>query len=72
MTDTAKKRPDFDAYFVPDRENPYWTKIGAAWAHNDGNGFNIRFDLLPNSPGDIVLRVAKPNDAEGAEAPPST
>ena len=53
---------------MPDRENPYWTKIGAAWAHNDGNGFNLRFDLLPNSPGDIVLRVAKPKDAQGDEA----
>lgn len=68
MTDTTpKKRPDFTAYFVPDRENPYWTAIGAAWQHQDGEGFSIRLDLLPNAPGDIVLRKRKPKEATPAE-----
>lgn len=72
MTDTtatqAKRRPDLTAWFVPDRENPYWTAIGAAWAHQDGEGFRIRLDLLPNTPGDIVLRKRKPKEATPAEA----
>lgn len=71
MTDTTanagKKRPDLTAYFVPERDNPYWTQIGAAWKHQDGEGFTIRLDLLPNASGDIVLRKRKPKEATPAE-----
>lgn len=70
MTDTTQtkgKRPDLTAYFVPDRENAYWTQIGGAWKHSDGEGFSIRLDLLPNAPGDIVLRKRKPKEAAPAE-----
>ncbi|MCW6512029.1 hypothetical protein [Lichenifustis flavocetrariae] len=49
-------------YFVPDRENPYWTPIGAAGAHSDGEGFSLRLDLLPNTPGNIQLRKRKPKE----------
>lgn len=24
-----------------------WTKLGVAWAHRDGNGFNIKLNCLP-------------------------
>lgn len=67
MTDSVKKRPDMTVYFVPERENPYWTQIGAAWQHGDGEGFSIRLDLLPNSPGRIELRKRKPKEATPAE-----
>lgn len=60
MTDTTKKRrPDFTAYFVPDRENANWVPIGAAWSHRDGEGFSLKLDLLPNTAGSFVLRSAK-------------
>ena len=59
MTDTTKKRPDMAIYFVPERENAHWVQIGAAWQHRDGDGFALRFDLMPSSPGDIVLRKPK-------------
>lgn len=61
MTDTtkAKRRPDFTAYFVPDRENASWVAIGAAWAHRDGEGFSLKLDLLPNTAGRFVLRSIK-------------
>jgi len=35
----------------------YWTRIGAAWAHADGNGFNIQIETLPLD-GRITLRIA--------------
>ena len=33
----------------------FWTKIGAAWPHKDGEGFSIAVDLVPLT-GRIVLR----------------
>jgi hypothetical protein len=35
----------------------YWIRIGAAWAHKDGNGFNIQLETAPLD-GRISLRVA--------------
>lgn len=56
---TASKAPSHVAYHVRDREgsNSFWTRIGAAWAHADGNGFNVQFEVVPLD-GRIVLRVA--------------
>ena len=72
MTDTtkAKRRPDFTAYFVPDRENANWVPIGAAWAHRDGEGFSLKLDLLPNTAGRFVLRSAKTEAAKETSGQP--
>ena len=63
MTDTNNttansKKPSHVAYQVRDREGKkgYWTRIGSAWAHNDGKGFNIQLEVVPLD-GRIVLRV---------------
>ena len=37
--------------------NDYWIRIGSAWAHTDGNGFNIQLETMPLD-GRIALRVA--------------
>jgi hypothetical protein len=37
-------------------EKSYWTRIGVAFAHKDGNGFNIVLESLPID-GKITLRV---------------
>jgi hypothetical protein len=42
--------------------------IGAAWSHSDGDGFNLKLDLLPNTPGRLVLRKPKSETAEHDEA----
>jgi hypothetical protein len=34
-----------------------WIRIGSAWAHTDGNGFNIQLETVPLD-GRIPLRVA--------------
>lgn len=47
------------------RSKPRWIRIGAAWMHRDGKGFNIQLDLLPASGGRIVLRSPKSVDEAG-------
>ena len=65
MTDTsttstkAPNTPSHVAYHVRDREGSkgFWTRIGSAWAHADGKGFNIQVEAVPLD-GRITLRVA--------------
>ena len=40
------------------REKKRWQEIGAAWAHSDGKGFNLKLDYLPLNGAETVLRVA--------------
>jgi hypothetical protein len=53
------KAPAYIAYHVADRsdDKSFWTRIGAAWAHEDGKGFSLNLDLVPVSGGRVVLRV---------------
>lgn len=52
------KTPTHVAYQVRDREGAkaIWTRIGAAWAHADGKGFNLQIEAVPLD-GRITLRV---------------
>ena len=54
----AGKKPTHTAYLVEDREakKGYWTEIGAAWAHKDGQGFDVILKALPLD-GRIVVRT---------------
>jgi hypothetical protein len=55
----APKSPSHVAYQIRDREGGkgFWTRIGAAWAHADGQGFNVQLESVPLD-GRITLRVA--------------
>lgn len=65
---TASNRPSHTVYMVDDEgRKPFWTKIGAAWAHEDGEGYNLQLAALPIS-GRLVIRKAKPKEETGAEA----
>ena len=55
-----KKFPSYKAYHVSDGDNGFWTEIGAAWDHEDGNGFTLNLDLIPISTGRVVLRKYDP------------
>jgi hypothetical protein len=57
--ETASKAPSHVVYQVRDREGKksFWTRIGSAWAHGDGKGFNVQLDVVPLD-GRITLRVA--------------
>jgi len=39
-------------------DNAFWTKVGAAWQHQDGKGFNITLSALPLN-GRLVVRDPK-------------
>jgi hypothetical protein len=56
----GSKTPTHIAYQVRDRENGkgFFTRIGAAWQHRDGKGFNVQLDGLVPLDGRITLRVA--------------
>ncbi len=48
-----KKAPGHHAYIVRSYENAegeadaQWLKIGAAWSHKDGEGFDVVLEALP-------------------------
>lgn len=60
---TSSKAPTHIAYQVKDGQEgkSYWTRIGNAWAHSDGNGFNIQLELLPPD-GRVTLRIKTEQD----------
>jgi hypothetical protein len=60
---TATKMPTHIAYQVKSREGKtaIWTRIGSAWAHGDGSGYNIQLDAVPID-GKITLRVPSEKD----------
>ncbi len=51
-------------------DKTFWTKIGAAWAHQDGKDFNIQLSCLPVN-GRLVLRDPKvaEDDEEAGDEP---
>ena len=55
----GSKSPSHIAYQVRDREGGkgFFTRIGAAWQHKDGKGFNVQLDCVPLD-GRISLRAA--------------
>ncbi|MGR9140738.1 hypothetical protein [Rhizobium leguminosarum] len=59
MKQTQKSKPDFAVYVVEgEGDKAHWTKIGAAWSHNDGDGFNIQLTALPLN-GRLTVRKPK-------------
>ncbi len=72
MTEEKKgNKPTHIAYSVRDFTNSDgevkadWNRVGAAWLHKDGKGFDLTLDSVPLS-GRIVLRLNQPK--EKAEA----
>jgi hypothetical protein len=55
--------PTHAAYHVREVKNgkDIWTRIGSAWAHKDGKGFNIQIDTVPLD-GSVTLRVPEQKD----------
>jgi len=54
-----KNLPSHYVYQVQDRDGDQtaiWTRIGAAWPHQDGNGFSIQLSAVPLD-GRLTLRV---------------
>jgi hypothetical protein len=64
------QQPTYQAYTVVKREgqDDFWLNIGAAFMHQDGEGFNIMLQAFPIN-GKIVLRPPK-SESETHETPP--
>jgi hypothetical protein len=66
----ANQQPNYRAYTVVKREGQedFWLAIGAAFQHQDGDGFNVVLPALPFPNGDgqckIVLRPPKADDTD--------
>jgi hypothetical protein len=66
MTKTeTTNRPTHRVYAVKKAEGgkSRWSEIGAAWAHQDGKGFNVKLDYLPLNGAEIVIREPKAEQA---------
>jgi hypothetical protein len=61
---SASKQPCLIAYAVTNKtdDQSFWTRIGAAWDHEDGKGLNLQLDLMPVNGAKIVLREPKKDD----------
>ena len=66
MTKQPANLPSHRVYAVTkEGKQKYWRAIGAAWAHEDGEGFSLKLDYLPLISGaQIVLRKPKADEAE--------
>ena len=67
--------PTYIAYHVKDtnagensKKRGVWTRVGAAWAHKDGKGFNIMLDVMPLD-GRLSLREPSDNNGAGGMLP---
>ena len=61
--------PSHNVFTVEDRgenEDPFWLKIGAAWPHKDGKGFNITLSALPP---DARLVLREPSETDDDDKP---
>ncbi len=61
MSKAANNKPSHTVYTVRDggeSGSDYWTKIGVAFAHNDGKGFSVMLEALPID-GKLTIRTAE-------------
>jgi len=55
--------PALIAWHVAERdEKSYWTRVGAAWDHEDAKGLTLDLDLIPVGGGRIILREPRAGD----------
>ena len=75
MSEENGKGPDYVAYTVRDRgpdKDAAWNRVGAAWQHRDGKGYDLQLDASPVD-GRVTLReqrreeykASRTNDAQG-------
>lgn len=59
---SSSKTPSHNVYQVRDGKGDkgFWTRIGAAWQHTDGKGYNVQLECVPLD-GRVTLRIASEN-----------
>jgi hypothetical protein len=62
---SSNQQPSYRAYTVVKREgqDDFWLAIGAAFMHQDGDGYNLVLQALPID-GKIVLRLPKTGETD--------
>jgi len=68
----VNQKPSFTAYTVHKRgegQDDFWLAIGAAFMHQNGDGYNIVLQALPLD-GKIVLRPPKSAQSEDTSETP--
>ena len=67
---TPNRKPTHDVLHVKgEGKSAYWTKIGAAWAHDDQGGLNLAIDFMPvGGDGRLVIRLRKDKSDTQGEA----
>ena len=67
QTPTKSTKPAYIAYHVRNNKDEqgegFWTRIGVAFPHADGNGFNLLIETFPLD-GRITLRVPSEKPAK--------
>lgn len=59
-TQPSTKRPSHEVFVVEgEGDKAKWIRVGAAWRHDDGEGFSINLSALPIN-GRLVVRQPKP------------
>lgn len=72
-TNTNSRRPEYTAYCVREYrkaggdKKSDWSRVGIAWAHKDGDGFDVILDAIPLA-GRIAIRKNKPKSEQAGEA----
>lgn len=63
--DKTNRAPTHELFTLKDnaKGKAFWTKIGAAWPHKDGKGFDLSLNAIPLD-GRIVMREPKEETAE--------
>jgi hypothetical protein len=64
------RKPTHGVYHIRgEGKNAYWTKIGAAWIHDDGEGLNLSLEFIPtDTTGRLVIRANKADTQTQGEA----
>ena len=61
MSGSAKSKPSYEAFVVSgEGDKTNWTKIGAAWLHEDRKGINVVIAEGLSVGGKLVLREVHP------------
>ncbi len=65
QTKAAGRKPTHRLYIVTgDGENAKWLPVGAAWPHEDGNGFGLSVEALPLQGRIVLRRIAERADTK--------
>lgn len=61
---TTVKKPSHEVFqvFETAKDKSYWTRIGAAWLHEDGEGLSVTLNAMPID-GRIIIRAVKADKA---------